>query len=129
MKKTETEEAEDFCVNGHIIERTVKKNGRPLDAGDQQKETERVTKLVEKAEKTPPGQPLEGPTISVSRLLEIMDLRNPRRVDLSRQAGDCVRLYRAARTQKPTDWRRTRQRSFRARSGSTRPTARWLTSR
>ncbi len=38
-----------------------------------------MTKLVEKAEKTPPGQPLEGPTISVSRLLEIMDVRNPRR--------------------------------------------------
>ncbi len=80
VKKTETEEAEDFCVNGHMIERTVKKNGRPLDEGEQKKETERVTKLVEKAEKTPPGQPLEGPTISVSRVLEIMDLRNPRRV-------------------------------------------------
>jgi hypothetical protein len=80
VKKTESEEAEDFCVNGHMIERKVKKNGRPLDAGEQQKETERVTKLVEKAEKTPPGQPLEGPTISVSRVLEIMDLRNPRRV-------------------------------------------------
>lgn len=81
VKKTETEEAEDFCVNSHIIERTVKKNGRPLDAGDQRKETERVTKLVEKAEKTPPGQSLEGPTISVSRILEIMDLRNPRRMN------------------------------------------------
>ena len=80
VKKTETEEAEDFCVNGHIIERKVKKNGQPLDSGDQQKETQRVTKLVEKAEKTPPGQPLDGPAISVSRVLEIMDLRNPRRV-------------------------------------------------
>jgi hypothetical protein len=80
VKKTETEEAEDFCVNGHVIERTVKKNGRILDEGDQLKETERVTKLVAKAEKTPPGQPLEGPAISVSRLLEIMDLRDPRRV-------------------------------------------------
>ncbi len=80
VKKTETEEAEDFCVNGHIIERKVKKNGQPLDSGDQQKETQRVTKLVEKAETTPPGQPLEGPAISISRVLEIMDLRNPRRV-------------------------------------------------
>lgn len=80
VKKTESEEAEDFCVNGHVIERKVKKNGRSLDDGDQRKETERVTRLVEKAEKTPPGQPLEGPTISVSRLLEIMDLRNPRRL-------------------------------------------------
>jgi hypothetical protein len=80
VKKTETEENEDFFVNSHIIERTVKKNGQPLNDHDQQKETDRVTKLVEKAEKTPPGQPLEGPTISVSRVLDIMDVHNERRV-------------------------------------------------
>jgi len=57
----------------------VKKNGKPLAGHDADKETERVTKLVEKAEKTPPDQPLEGQTISVSRLLDIMDVRNPRR--------------------------------------------------
>lgn len=79
VKKTETAEHEDFFVNGHFIERTVKKNGQPLDAGARQKETERVTKLVEKAEKTPPGQPLENSGISIGRLLEIMDVRNPRR--------------------------------------------------
>ena len=81
VKKTETEENEDFFVNSHVIERTVKKDGQPLSDHDQQKETERVTKLVEKAEKTPPGQPLEGPTISVGRVLEIMDVRNERRVN------------------------------------------------
>lgn len=79
VKKTETEEGEDFFVNGHAIERTVKKNGQPLNEHDEKKETERITKLVEKAEKTPPGQPLEGPDITVSRLLDIMDVRNPRR--------------------------------------------------
>jgi hypothetical protein len=79
VKKTETQEGEDFFVNGHVIERAVKKNGQPLDDHDQQKETERVTKLVEKAQKTPSDQPLEGQSISVSRVLEIMDLRNPRR--------------------------------------------------
>lgn len=79
VKKTEDEEGEDFFVNGHAIERTVKKNGKPLSDHEQQKETERITKLVEKAEKTPPDQPLEGPEISVSRLLAIMDVRNPRR--------------------------------------------------
>jgi hypothetical protein len=79
VKKTEIEEDDDFFVNGHVIERTVKKNGRPLSGHDEQKETERVTKLVEKAEKMPPDQPLEGQTISVSRLLAIMDVRNPRR--------------------------------------------------
>ncbi len=81
VTRTETEEREDFFVNGHLIERTVKKNGKPLDDREQQKETERVTKLVEKAQQTPRGEPLEGPSITVSRLLEIMDLRNERRID------------------------------------------------
>jgi len=81
VTKTATREAEDFFVNGHLIERTVKKDGKPLNDHDQQKETERVTKLVEKAEKTPRGQPLEGPSVSVTRLLDIMDVRNERRVN------------------------------------------------
>ncbi len=80
VKKTETQEHENFFVNGHVVQRLVKKDGKPLGEHDEQKETERVTKMVEKAEKTPPGQPLEGPSISVSRLLEIMDVRNERRV-------------------------------------------------
>ena len=79
VTKTETSENEDFFVNGHVIERTVKKNGRPLSDHEQQKETERVTKLVEKAEKTPAGQSIDGPTVSISRVLEIMDLGAPRR--------------------------------------------------
>ncbi|HLY41885.1 MAG TPA: hypothetical protein VKR52_11765 [Terracidiphilus sp.] len=79
VKKTDTEEDEDFFVNGHIIERTVKKNGKPLEGHDLEKEAARVTKLVEKAEKTAPGQPLEGPSVSVGRLLEIMEVRNERR--------------------------------------------------
>lgn len=79
VKKTETSEYNDFFVNGHVIERKVKQNDKPLDEHEQQKETERVTKLVEKAEKTPRDKPLEGPSISVSRLLDIMDVRNERR--------------------------------------------------
>ena len=79
VTKTETEEDDDFFVNGHLIERTVKKDGKPLTGHDEDKENERVTKLVEKAEKTPPNQPLEGQAISVSRLLDIMDVRNPHR--------------------------------------------------
>jgi hypothetical protein len=79
VTKTETTENEDFFVNGHVIERTVKKNGQPLNEHDERKETERVTKLVEKAEKTPSDQPLEGPSIRISRILEIMDITNTRR--------------------------------------------------
>lgn len=80
VKKTETQEHEDFFVHGHLVQRLVKRDGQMLSAHDEQKETERVTKMVEKAEKTPPGQPLEGPSISISRLLEIMDVRNERRM-------------------------------------------------
>jgi hypothetical protein len=79
VTKTESEEDNDFFVNGHAIAREVKKNGQPLSAGEDQKETERVTKLVDKAQKTPPDQPLESQQVSVSRLLDIMDVRNPRR--------------------------------------------------
>lgn len=79
VKKTETEEYEAFFANGHQIECMVKKEGHPLSDHDQQKETEHVTKLVEKAEKTSPDQPLEGQRLSISRMLEIMDVSNPRR--------------------------------------------------
>jgi hypothetical protein len=79
VKKTESEEYERFFVNGHQIGRKVKKDGKPLEGNELDKETERVTKEVEKAQKTPSDKPLEGQTISIGRLLEIMDVRNPRR--------------------------------------------------
>jgi hypothetical protein len=80
VKKTETEEREVFFVNTHRIERTVKKNGNGLSDRDQQKEQERVNKLVEKAERIPPGQALEGQEpVSITHLLDIMEASNPRR--------------------------------------------------
>jgi hypothetical protein len=79
VTKTESTENDDFFVNSHVIERMVKKNGQPLSANEEQKESERVTKLVEKAQKTPPDQSLEGQTVSVSRLLDVMDVSAPRR--------------------------------------------------
>ena len=79
VKKTQTEEYEEFYANGHVIGRLVKKDGKPLDDHDQQKETERVTKLVEKAQQTPSDQPLHSQSITVGKVLEMMDVRNPRR--------------------------------------------------
>jgi len=79
VKKTETKEHEVFFVHGRQIMRLVKKDGKPLDDQDQQKETERVTKQVEKAEKPEPEQPKEDQDLNVSRMLEIIDVRNPRR--------------------------------------------------
>lgn len=82
VKKTEVSEYEVFFVNSHLIARKVKKDGQALSEHDQQKETERVTKMVEKAQKTASDQPLEGQQISISRILEIMEVRNPRRESL-----------------------------------------------
>lgn len=79
VKKTESEQREQFYVNGHLIGRVVKRNGQPLSASDQQKENQRVSDLVAKAQKMPPDQRLDGRNITVSRVLELMDLRNPRR--------------------------------------------------
>jgi len=83
IKKTETEEHEVFFVNGHHIERLVKKNGKNLTPDEEKKETERVTKEVEKATKLEPSKDLHGDEISVTRILAIMKLSNPRRVSLS----------------------------------------------
>ena len=81
VTKTETEDSEVFFINTHRIERTIKKDGKPLDEHDQKKEQERIDKLVAKAQKTPPGQSLEGPNVNVSitQLLDIMQVSNPRR--------------------------------------------------
>ena len=79
VTKTETAEHEEFFVNGHQIGRLVKKDGKPLGDQEQQKETERVTKFVEKAEQPEQEQPKEGQQISLSHILEVADVRNPRR--------------------------------------------------
>jgi hypothetical protein len=120
VKKTETVENENFFVNGHLIARAVKKNGRPLDIDEQQKETERVAKLVEKAKTTPPDQPLEAHAINISRVPEI----------IARLGVDGPRSFlisQAARTPRPSAWPRTSQESCKARYGSMRPTAWWCT--
>ena len=80
VTKTELEEFEVFFVNGHEIARLIKKDGKPLDAHDEEKESARVSRLVEKAEKTPSGQSINGgENISISRLLAIMDVSAARR--------------------------------------------------
>lgn len=79
IKKNESEEHYVFFVNGHEIERKVKKDGKDLDENEQKKEQERVEKEVEKASKTPPGQSMDKDEVSVSRLLQIMKVSNPRR--------------------------------------------------
>jgi len=80
VTKTETDEYEEFYVKGRQIGRKVKKDGKPLDANDLQKETERVAKLVEKAEKPDQDQPKPNQGVSLNQILEVADIRNPRRL-------------------------------------------------
>lgn len=80
VKKVTTEEHEVFFVNGHPIQRQVKKDGKDLSPDEQKKEQDRVNKEVEKAIKTAPGDAINGDTISVHRLLQIIVIKNPRRV-------------------------------------------------
>ena len=79
IKKTESEENEVFFVNSHEMDRKVKKDGKDLSADEQKKEQERVLKEVDKAQKTPPGKSLDKREVSVSQLLAIMKVSNPRR--------------------------------------------------
>ncbi len=83
VKKTETEENEVFFVNSHHIRRLVRKNGKDLTADEQKKEQERVAKEVDKASKLEPGKSMEAGEISISRILAIMKVSNPRRVSLN----------------------------------------------
>lgn len=78
VTKTETREVEIFFVNGHEIGRLVKKDGKPLVDNELQKETERVTKAVERAQQ-PETKKQEEQEINVNRILELIDVRNPRR--------------------------------------------------
>lgn len=79
VKKTESEEDNIFFVNSHEIRRKVSKDGKQLDQDQQKKEQERVDKQVEKAQNTPPGQPIDQNMISITQLLNIMKTSRPRR--------------------------------------------------
>jgi hypothetical protein len=86
IKKDESEENNVFFVNGHEINQRIKKNGKELNADEQKKEQERVQKEVEKASKTPPGQSLDKNEVSVTRLLQIMKVSNPRREQMDNRS-------------------------------------------
>lgn len=83
VKKTESQTYEVFFVNTHEVRRLIAKDGKPLDADQQQKEQDRVMKQIAKAQQTPAGQPLSGQVvISVSGILAVVKVSQPRRVML-----------------------------------------------
>jgi hypothetical protein len=81
-KKTETEEHEVFFVNGHQVEKLVRKDGKDLTPDQARKEQDRVNKEVLKLTKPGYKDP-DKDDITVTRLLQIVTFSRPRRVRLN----------------------------------------------
>jgi hypothetical protein len=80
-----TEERDVFYVNGHRVARLLKKNGKELNESENRDEQERVRKLTEKDLKALPGHSWNrrGENVSLSQILPLMRISNPRRATLS----------------------------------------------
>jgi hypothetical protein len=82
-KKIETEEHEVFFVNGHRVEKLVRKDGKDLTPDQARKEQDRVNKEVVKISQPGYSSPEDKDDITVSRLLQIVSFSRPRRVSLN----------------------------------------------
>jgi len=81
VTKTGSREYEIFYVNGHQIGRLVKKDGKPLSEEELRRQTLDVGQKVNDAVNTPAGHAPagSGKAISIRHLIDLMDMRNPRR--------------------------------------------------
>ncbi len=81
VTKTGTEDHNIFYVNGQEIDQLLQRNGQPLSARDEEKEQKRVDKQIAKARK---GDDKDDPNkqlvLTISRMLELGTVSNPRRV-------------------------------------------------
>ncbi len=82
VKKVETEEHEVFFVNGHRVEKLIRKDGKNLTEDQARKEQDRVNKEVLKISQPGYTNP-EKDEITVGRLLQIVAFTRPRRVQLN----------------------------------------------
>lgn len=82
IQSTQSSEFRVFFVHTHEIEELIQKDGHPLSTGQKRKQQNLVQKAIARAQGTPPGHSTSGPTVTVSQLLSIMSLSNPRRVTL-----------------------------------------------
>ncbi len=83
VKKDEKKEFNVFYVNGHPVQKLVRKNGALLSPDEDGKENARMERKIKQAEETPPGDPLnQRHEVSVARLLKIEHFQNERRVSM-----------------------------------------------
>jgi len=91
VKKTTTEEFDDFWVGGVSVRKLVKKDDKDLSADEQKKESEKIDKEIAKRQERRAKADSEGKDtdpaghdeITVSRLLELGSFTNPRREQIS----------------------------------------------
>jgi hypothetical protein len=79
VTKTESAMVDVFFVNTHEIRRLVQKDGKDLSPDEQKKEQDRIVKEIEKAQNTPPGEPLNKNAVSITRVLGMMKTSKLRR--------------------------------------------------
>jgi hypothetical protein len=80
VKKKHTEDQEEFFVNGHVIDRTLSRDGKPLDAEQSKKEDEHVQRDVKKYSDPAQRQKLETEIQKqVDAALRVMQFKNERR--------------------------------------------------
>ncbi len=83
VKKEEKSEFNVFFVNGHLVQKLVRKDGVALAGDGEAQETAHVLRKIKQAQETPPGDPLNHRhEVSVSRLLAIERFSNERRVTM-----------------------------------------------
>ncbi len=81
LKKEEKREFNVFFVNGHVVQKLVRRNGSLLAGSDEGKELARVMRKIKEAANTPPGDATNHRhEVSVDRLLAIERFSNERRV-------------------------------------------------
>lgn len=91
VKKTETQEYDNFWIDGIQVMKLTRKNGRDLTPEEQKKEGERVDKEIAKAKKRiadaqkqgKPTDPRGNEEITISRILALGTFSNPRRMKLN----------------------------------------------
>jgi hypothetical protein len=88
LKKSKVTDSESLTISGVRIDRTVARDGQPLTADEQKKESERIDKEVAKAKdrrakldsKGKPSDTRGDEVVTASRILELGTFSNPRRV-------------------------------------------------
>ena len=87
IKKRESLDTEVFWLNGVPVERTLKKNGKPLTEDETRKENERIDTIVRKAKerrdkadaKGKESDPRGNDELTLARILELGRFTDPRR--------------------------------------------------